>query len=94
MPLALCWVDSFGNCKTNALPEDCGFQVSLSARGVFFLCFLRGEAGGGLREGSEGGQEEEERRERAGQVGSERKREEREGVVAREGGGRERERET
>lgn len=26
MPLALCWVDSFGNIKTNALPEDAGFQ--------------------------------------------------------------------
>lgn len=26
MPLALCWVDSFGNIKTNALPEDAGFE--------------------------------------------------------------------
>ena len=26
MPLALCWVDSFGNIKTNALPEDVGLH--------------------------------------------------------------------
>lgn len=27
MPLATCWVDSFGNIKTNVLPEEIGFEV-------------------------------------------------------------------
>lgn len=27
MPKAICWVDSFGNLKTNLLPEDVGFKV-------------------------------------------------------------------
>lgn len=48
MPLALCWVDSFGNCKTNALPEDCGFQVGREVvlkveeqRQFVFPCYSR-----------------------------------------------------
>lgn len=27
MPNAVCWVDSFGNLKTNVLPEEVGFEV-------------------------------------------------------------------
>jgi len=48
MPLALCWVDSFGNCKTNILPELAGFQVGSEVvvkveqqRQFVFPCFNR-----------------------------------------------------
>mmetsp|Transcript_18891 Transcript_18891/g.38478 ORF Transcript_18891/g.38478 Transcript_18891/m.38478 type:complete len:376 (-) Transcript_18891:241-1368(-) len=48
MPLALCWVDSFGNIKTNALPEQVAFQsgkevvVKVAKQRQFVLpCYTR-----------------------------------------------------
>jgi len=37
MPLALCWVDSFGNIKTNALPEDAGFEEGKVVAGAMVV---------------------------------------------------------
>ncbi len=41
MPLALCWVDSFGNIKTNALPEDAGFDEGIYIYSIcIYICYM------------------------------------------------------